>query len=216
MTKEVKILIAITLGTLLLIVGGAFLLSGEKTSTSSKTSVNSDLLLRNDSHSQGPADAKVTIVEFGDFQCPSCAQSFPVLKQIVESYNQKIRFVFRNFPLPQHKNALIAAEAAEAAGEQSKYWDMFDLLYEKQNEWAEESKALEIFTGYAKDIGLDTDKFESEVIDKKYSDWINQDINDATSLGVNSTPTIFINNIKYQGVITVEELKQAIDPLLSQ
>lgn len=156
------------------------------------------LLSNATSHMTGSPTAKVTMVEFGDFQCPACAQVAPQIKQVVEKYQSdpNFNFVFRNFPLPQHKNALASAEAAEAAGAQGKYWEMNYMLYERQSEWDDASNPIDIFVSYAQALGLDTAQFRSEVAAKKYAAVIAADLSDGNRAGVNSTPTLYINGMK--------------------
>lgn len=156
------------------------------------------LLSNASSHMTGNPGAKVTMVEFGDFQCPACAQVYPNIKQIVDKYqsNPNFNFVFRNYPLPQHKNALPSAEAAEAAGAQGKYWEMNHMLYERQAEWDDAANPTDLFVSYAQIIGLDTAKFRAEIVAKKYADVITADLNDGNRAGVNATPTLYINGVK--------------------
>lgn len=217
MTQEAKILFGITAGSILLILGGVFFL-GKSTpqSDSGTTKVSPKLLVRNNSHITGNEKAKVTVVEFGDYECPACGAVYPVTKQLVSKYGTKIRFVFRNFPLPQHPNAQIAAEAAEAAEKQGKFWQMHDLLYEKQQEWAESSSPINFFTTYAKRLGLNIDTFTKDVQNNAYSDIITQDQNDGNTLGVDATPTFYINNEKFTQYPTIGNFENAINPLLKK
>ena len=172
------------------------------------------LLVGEDSHKVTSDSAKVTIVEFGDYQCPACGAAHPIVKQILKDYGEQITFVFRNFPLPMHNNAKISAEAAEAAGAQGKFWEMHDKLYETQNNWAESSKPLDLFVNYAQELGLDVDKFKEDIDGNKYSDRINKDKSDGNTLGVNSTPTFFINGEKLVGAPNFNTLKSKIDSQL--
>jgi protein-disulfide isomerase len=156
-------------------------------------------LVRENSNQKVGTNSKVTIVEFGDFQCPACGAVHPLVKQVVDSNKDNVTFVFRNYPLSQHANAEIAAEAAEAAGAQGKYWEMYDKLFDKQADWSESKKPLEMFVSYAKDLGLDVTKFKQEVEDKKYSAKITGDQADGNVLGVNATPTFYIDGVKFTG-----------------
>lgn len=173
-------------------------------------------LVRDNSHMTGTTTAKVTMVEFGDYQCPACATVNPTLKQIIETYkeNPDFNFVYRNFPLSQHKNAWISAETAEASGEQGKYWEMHDLLYERQNEWAEIGDPLSIFLDYGKQLGLDTAKLKDEIITKKYAEFIQSDLDDANKALVNHTPTVYINAVEETN-LDFQNLKTKIDGLLA-
>ena len=216
MNKEVKIL---GLVAILIIAMGAFL-AFKKGPVRDLPGVplDSQNLMRDNSHMTGKADAKVTLVEFGDFQCPACAAAHPVIKQILEVYNgnPQFNFVFRNFPLSGiHKYAMDSAEAAEAAGRQGKYWEMFSVLYEKQSEWAM-PQALDFFAQYAQELGLDSEKLKQEVRDKKYADIISADYADGSALSVNSTPTFFLNGQPLVGVPKFDDLKKSIDQKLAE
>lgn len=213
MTQEVKIMLGIGAVTLALVVGGTFFFSSsaKKQAAIANAPVDQKLLVNEASHKISAPNAKVTIVEFGDYQCPACAAAEPVLKKILTDYDGKINFVFRNFPLPMHQNAQKAAQAAEAAAAQNKFWQMHDKLYENQTSWSEEKDPQEIFIGYAADLGLDKETFKKDINANKYSGLINADSNDGDKLGVNSTPTFFLNGNKITGVPSYESLKNSID-----
>lgn len=150
-------------------------------------------------HVYGNKSSKVVLIEYGDFQCPGCGGAFPQIKSIKEEYKDKIAFIFRNFPLTTiHPNALAASTAAEAAGLQGKFWEMHDALYESQDAWSgiDASKRTDIFVGYAKDIGLDVEKFKSDLSDPKISAKINRDRAFGRKLAIDSTPTLYINDTK--------------------
>ena len=220
MTKEIKVLLSIGLATVILLVGSIFFLSKSSGSGLSASVTippeQRNLLVRDNSWKTSSASANVTIVEFSDFQCPACGAAFPVVKKIEADYGSKVNFVYRHFPLPQHKNGFKAALAAEAAGEQGKFWEMHDKLFVSQDKWGELDNPGDTFTGYAKDLGLETPKFQQDLNDKKLADKINQDQADGTTLGVNSTPTFFINNQKFPGVLNYEEFKSKIDSELNK
>ena len=210
MSQEAKVLTGIGLVSILLIVGAVIFLS-KSSPTPQNVISDSKLLVKSDSHVLGSNQAKVTIVEFGDYQCPACGAAYPVTKQIIKDYGAKIKFVFRNFPLTQHQNAKVAAEAAEAAGTQGKFWEMHDILYEKQSEWGQSSDPMPFFLDYAKKVGLNVSKFEEDVKGDKFVGKINTDANDGSSLGVNVTPTFFINGEKVEGVLSYSEFKKRIE-----
>lgn len=169
------------------------------------------ILLRENTHLIKAPNAKVTVVEFGDFQCPACAVAYGVVTQIKSEYKDKINFAFREFPLVAHANGRNSAYAAEAAGAQGKFWEMHDKLYENQSEWSDKNDPTEIFASYAKEIGIDVDKFKQDVKNKKYEDQIQVDLNDGNALGVNATPTFFINGKMYTGVLPYEDFKSKIE-----
>src|SRR3989344_7162591 len=155
MTQEIKILLGIGIATLLIMAGGIFFLSKDQASVPEVKPVDMNLLIRENSHQTSSESAKVTLVEFGDYQCPACSIAHFAVKKIINDYPGRVNFVSRQYPLPQHSNAMIAAEVAEAAGDQGKFWKMHDKLYENQDKWSGSSNALDIFIGYAKDLGLD-------------------------------------------------------------
>ncbi len=177
------------------------------------------ILARSDSHMTGSSTAKVTMVEFGDYECPACGAAYPILKQVTDSYqnNPNFNFVFRNFPLPQHQYAKMSAEAAEAAGAQGKYWQMHDMLYAGQGDWdpTKTKDPLSIFAGYAQKIGLDVNKFKADVQANAYQDRINADLADVGKLGLDHTPTIYING-KEQTNVSLAVMKATIDSLIAK
>jgi protein-disulfide isomerase len=158
-----------------------------------------------DDPARGGANAPVTIVEFTDFQCPACAAMHPVLEEVLKSYGDKVRFVVRDFPLNQHENAAKAAEAANAANEQGKFFEYIALLFQRQ-------KALDIpsLKKYASELGLDRTRFDAALDRGKYAAEVQRDIEDGEMYGVGSTPTIFINGVQLK-VLTAEGLRDAID-----
>jgi len=142
----------------------------------------------------GPLDAPVTLEEFGDFECPPCGLLHPVMKTMEKEFGPRLRVVFREFPLvPTHAHALVAARSAEAAGLQGKFWEMHDLLYENQKVWHEQFDARPTFEGYAKQIGLDMDRFRSDLNSQVVEQRIFLDGKRAHDLGVKGTPTVFLN-----------------------
>jgi protein-disulfide isomerase len=145
-------------------------------------------------HVSGPANAPVRLEEFGDFECPPCGIFHPILKQMQEEFGDKLQVTFREFPLvPTHQHALAAASAAEAAGLQGKFWEMHHLLYDHQNEWKKEFNVRPIFEGYAKQIGLDIERYKTDMNGDLVAQRIFADGKRGHSLGVSGTPTVFIN-----------------------
>ena len=145
-------------------------------------------------HVRGPAQAPVTLEEFGDFQCPPCVVISGPLLGIEKDYGPKLRVIFRNFPFPNHQHALEAAYAAEAAGLQGRYWEMHDLLYKEQANWSNAPDAKQLFVSYAKILGLEMDRFETDMAGPTAKARVAADQERGKSLGVNATPSIFINN----------------------
>lgn len=156
-------------------------------------------------HAQGPADAAVTIVEYADYQCPYCGRAHEDLKQAL-AHLKGVRFVFRNFPLMNiHQYAEQAAEAAEAAALQGKFWEMHDILFENQQNL--EGDAL---VAYAEKIGLDVQKFVDDVNAGKTRPKIKADLESGEASGVNGTPAFFINGMRYEGGYTPRELEAVV------
>jgi protein-disulfide isomerase len=145
-------------------------------------------------HVLGPANAPVRLEEFGDFECPPCGLFHPILEQMHEEFGDNLQITFREFPLvPTHQHALAAASAAEAAGLQGKFWEMHDLIYEHQAEWKKQFNVRPIFEGYAKQIGLDVERYKRDMNGDLVAQRIFQDGKRGHSLGVKGTPTVFIN-----------------------
>lgn len=176
-----------------------------------------DQLVTAGSPMTGSASAKVTLVEWGDYECPFCGQEEPVVKQLIATYgkNPDFNFVFRNFPLPQHANARAAAEAAEAAGAQGKYWPMYEALYEHQNDWVNASNPRSFFDTYAKNIGLDVATFDKALDAHTYKPLVDADATAALNLGLDHTPTLFLNGAE-QTDVSLTGLTKAIDTALKQ
>ena len=147
-------------------------------------------------HFQGPVDAPVTLVEYGDYECPHCARALPVIELIQRRLGQRLRFVFRNFPLTEiHPHAEQAAEAAEAAGAREKFWVMHDMIYEHQRDGLE----LRDLGQYAAAVGLDAMAVMQDVSAHLYLPRIREDFMSGVRSGVNGTPTFFINGVRYDG-----------------
>lgn len=149
-------------------------------------------------HVTGSDADKILLIEYGDYQCPSCGGAYPNVKTLLEDY-AGVTFIFRNFPLTSlHPNARAAASAAEAAGLQGKFWEMHDKLYVSQSEWQnlDTSKRTAMFSSYAESLGLDVSKFEADLASKQVSQKINFDTAVGKSVNVNATPTFFLNGDK--------------------
>ncbi len=213
-------------GVLALALGGTALYLSRSTSiTGSNASINvradaaaapSAAADERPPHFKGPVDAAVRLEEFGDFQCPPCGKLHPILQKIEANYGSRIRFSFRQFPLEIHRNAAVAARAAEAAGTQGKFWEMHDLLYEKQDEWKDATDARALFTGYARTLGLDVNRFAGEIDATPSSMRIIVDRRRADTLGVTGTPSVFLNDreVPFASVMNYDTLSAAIEEAL--
>lgn len=154
----------------------------------------------------GPADAKITIVEFSDFQCPYCAAAVPQIHDLLKKYPTQIKLIFKQFPLEEHPQAALAATAAVAAQKQGKFWPMHDALFAHSNNLSR--KAI---LGYAQELGLNVDKLEADMDTTEIRVQVEHDVQDGNDANVQGTPTIFINGQRYNGAITVDALKPILD-----
>lgn len=185
----------------------------QDTSTNSSGIDQADVVTSDDP-SLGPEDAKVTIVEFGDFQCPFCRESFPIVREVLSSYEGQVRYIWRDFPASSvHPQAVLAAVAGECVAEQdeSKFWAFHDQLFINQNDLSQEA-----LTRYAQGIGVDVNDFTECIIEEKYSMEVTLDYNDGIEAGVTGTPTFFINGRRIPGVIPLNVFKDIIDIYLME
>ncbi len=160
---------------------------------------------------KGNASSTVTVVEYSDFQCPSCGQYFPLVEKIFNDYGTHYRFVYRHFPLQQHPNAVPASKASEAAGKQGKFWEMYQLLFTTQADWEGTKDAKAFFLGYAKKLNLDTEKFSTDFDSPEAAKKIDDDYKSGIRAGVNSTPSFYINGKKIVSPQSYDEFKNLID-----
>ncbi len=164
---------------------------------------------------RGNKDAKTILVEYGDFQCPACGAFYPLVKQLEGEYKDKLLFVFRHFPLKQiHANADLAARAAQAAGQQGKFWEMHDMIFENQNVWSNQSKAQDIFVSYAQKIGLEIEHFKKDLDSQEVKTAIDVDYKSGLQSGVDATPTFFLNGKKVKPA-SYEDFKNLLDKALN-
>jgi protein-disulfide isomerase len=158
-------------------------------------------------HVQGDPKAIFTLVEYGDYQCPFCGAAYPEVKRVQKELGSKLRFVFRNFPLTNvHEYAMVAAEMAEAASAQGKFWEMHDFLYEHQGTLRDQGVAL----GYARKLGLDTQKFEREISQHLYQKRIKDDFMGGVKSGVNGTPTFYVNGVRHDGPAEAKAIVESL------
>ncbi len=157
-------------------------------------------------HIQGPATAPVTLVEYADYECPYSHRAYHVIKRLQRELSDQLRFVYRNFPLRDiHPHAQDAAEAAEAAANQGKFWEMHDYLFEHQNDLDDEH-----LRQYAGSLGLDTDRFNQDMAQHRYAGRIEDDLLGGAQSGVSATPTFFVNGVRYEGRADMESLRGTI------
>lgn len=165
-----------------------------------------------DDHIRGPQSAKAVIIEYSDFQCPACGAYYPIIKSLEKSYGDKIAIVYRNYPLTTlHQYAQLAAQAAEAAQLQGKYWEMHDLLFERQDSWSKGSNVKQTFTDYAKELGLDTKKFGDDIDSSTVKDRVNRDVTSGNLVAITGTPTFFLNGKKLTNPGSEDAFRKLID-----
>ncbi|HEU0165782.1 MAG TPA: thioredoxin domain-containing protein [Thermomicrobiales bacterium] len=158
-------------------------------------------------HASGPVDAPVTLVEYGDYQCPYCGRAYPIVKAVQEALGDNLRFIFRNFPITtSHEHAQHAAEVAEAAAAQGKFWEMHDLLFENQDALDDDH-----LRGLAQQLGLDLARFEADMTGHHFAERVREDFMSGVRSGVNGTPTFFINGARFDGSWEQESLTAALE-----
>lgn len=186
----------VTLMAIIAVLGGIFFLNREEAGAPDN---GGDNTVQTSNHTQGEGTAGVTLVEYGDFQCPACGAYYPIVKGVKAKYGDKITFQFRHFPLSQsHPNAFAAHRAAEAAGLQGKFFEMHDLLYERQQAWSAVNNPVDTLNTYAEELGLDVEKFKQDFSSAAVNATINADIRAGQEVGANSTPTFVLNGDKIE------------------
>lgn len=165
---------------------------------------------------RGASEAPATLIEYTDFQCPACGAYYPIVEQLSKEFEGKLKFVVRHYPLIQiHPNALGGARAAEAAGRQGKFWDMYNLLYTNQTEWSLADDPMKsILPAYAGQIGLDVEQFRKDMADVTIDDKINHDRETGNELKITGTPSFFLNGKKLENPKSLEEFQKAVAGVL--
>lgn len=210
--------VGITVGVVLVVaisIVGLIKLAGSSGSSSS-SGINVPPISKNDI-TRGDSKSKITLIEYSDFQCPACAAYHPLVKQLWSEFGDKIYFTYRFFPLTNiHKNAVISAQAAYAAKLQGKFWEMHDMLFETQTSWAESGSAADTFTAYAKKLNLDVNKFQKDMNSDEAKNYVANSQNQASSIGINSTPTFFINGQQITNPRNYNDFKKIIQDELNK
>lgn len=202
----------IILAVVVLGMGALFVATKPEGSTDS--TFNGDAAaLQEDDHVRGNRDAKVVLIEYADLQCPACGSFYPVLKTLEEEFSEDVAFVFRHFPLISiHPNAFSAARAAEAAGKQGKFWEMHDLLFERQNDWGQiTTNQQSLFEQYANDLDLNMETFKTDFAGTAVADRINRDVESGTQFEVRSTPTFVLNGEKIENPSGLEAFRKLLE-----
>lgn len=161
---------------------------------------------------KGNRNAEVVITEYSDFQCPACAFYQPVVKEIINEFGDQVALVYRHFPLPMHRHAIFMAQAAEAAGQQGKFFEMHDLIFENQSSWTNSSASAvrEVVERYATELGLDIEKFKTDLDSETIAEKIEKDLDDALASDISYTPTLFINGELITNPNSYSEFRQLI------
>lgn len=208
--------ILIITGVVIAAAGAAyFATSGGGTSSDGTTASVIDAASATD-HVKGNPTAKVVLVEYSDFQCPACGAYYPLVRRIADDYANDIAFVYRHFPLQQHPNAIPAAQAAEAAALQGKFWEMHNMLFEHQDAWAGAANPADIFRGYARELGLTEEQFRKDYDADAGRDRAKEDFQGGLGAGVNATPTFFLNGTKIENPRSYEEFKTVLDAAIAK
>ena len=224
MSSQAKMSAAVV-GALVVVLGGLLAVSAAGTGTPSAPSGTRDaprpdrqaeLLVRPDSHILGPeGDSDVTFVEFLDFECEGCLAAYPAVEDLRAQYRGRVTFVARYFPMPGHFNAERAARAVEAAALQGKFEEMYHRMYQTQKQWGEQQKPMDdLFLSFAEDIGLDLPRFDADFRDPATARRVEADVAEGTALGVQGTPTFFVDGQQLQPR-SYEDLTNAIDEALA-
>ena len=167
-------------------------------------------------HKTGEGTSGVTLIEYGDFECPACKQYFPLVEAVKQKYGDQITFQFRHFPLTQiHKNALSSARAAEAAAKQGKFWEMYAILYERQDIWKNSTNATSEFENYAQELSLDVEKFKEDLRSEEVNDLVQADLNEAQKLELSSTPSFVLNGEKIENPRSADDFYRVIDEAIA-
>jgi protein-disulfide isomerase len=210
MPKLMKPIIVIVLAVGVAAGAAVFLSRGtDKPAENSPTASHVDI---KGGHIRGPENAPVTLVEFGDYECPSCGAYHPFVKEILTRYPDKVRLEFHHFPLVGvHANAMLGAMAAEAAGEQGKFWEMHDALFENQPMWGESRNPEPVLISIASRIGLDVNRFMQQLRNPALQDRILKDVTKGNELKIEETPTFFVNGDRAHLKLSVEDFASTIE-----
>ena len=202
----------IVIVVLVALAAGAAVLLSRNTDRRPEVSTTPPVDIKGGGHFRGPENAQVTLVEFGDYECPSCGAYHPFVKEILSRYPDKLRLEFHHFPLVGvHANAMIGAMAAEAAGEQNHFWEMHDALFEHQREWGESRNPEPILINLASSIGLDLNRFMQSLRSPALQQRVLQDVSIADKLQLNETPTFLIDGQRVYIKASMEDFVQVVE-----
>lgn len=215
--QNTKLLVFTILGSILLVIGLGWALSWMTGGSAEPIDISDPNTLVKDarnviqpttSATDSAQVAPYTLIEFSDLQCPACAAQAPLVKALLADQGDKITFIYRHFPLLRiHPNSMVAAQAAEAAGEQGKFWEMHDALFATQNQWAKQNDPAEHFRNLARDMGLDLEKFNIDYQNDGIKDRVLQDLRMAEQLKLSGTPTFILNG----EVVSIDQAREIIE-----
>lgn len=208
----------IILTVVILALVGLFIATKPKTDNNAAEFSGDAKQIQSDDHVRNGKDKLVTLIEYGDFQCPTCGAYYPVIKELEASHGEQVSFVFRHFPLITiHPNAFSASRAAEASGRQGKFFEMHDKLYETQQAWGQAtSNQQSLFEGYAESLGLNMDQFKKDYASQEVADRINRDVSSAKQFDATGTPTFVLNGQKIQNPKDAAEFKKVLDDAIKK
>ena len=166
-------------------------------------------------HVRGNPDAPVTLIEYSDFQCPACRSYHPLIERLMTEASTTVRLVYRHFPLPQHQNAELASQASEAAGVQGKFWDMYHLLFENQDDFETIPDGTAVFAGYASKLGLNMEQYARDLASSTLKTHIDAEADEGRTIGIDHTPTFFVNGKVIDNPQSYDEFKAVIDKAAS-
>lgn len=212
--KEIFFWTAVVGGIALVVAGMIYLVSLQRIPSSAEA-LTIDNVVENDDWVLGNRDAKVTLIEYSDLQCPACASYHSVVKQIATDFGDKIAFVYRHFPLPNHQHAKTMARAAEAAGKQGKFWEMHDLIFESQSDWSSKGNVTETVVAFAKQLELDEAKFVADFESGEIETEVNEAVSEGRSIGISYTPTFFINGVRIQNPNSYAEFSTLLNEAIA-
>jgi len=208
--KEIFFWGAIIGGITIVVAGMIYLVSLQRIPSNTEMITIENVVESND-WVLGDRNSKVIITEYSDFQCPACASYNSVIKQITADFGDKIAFVYRHFPLPNHQHAKTMAYAAEAAGKQGKFWEMHDLIFKNQSEWISKSSVTETITEFAKQLSLDEERFAKDIDSDEIKTKINDSVAKGREIGISYTPTFFVNGVRIQNPKSYAEFTAIIN-----
>ncbi|KRF06712.1 disulfide bond formation protein DsbA [Nocardioides sp. Soil777] len=214
---KVAAFVAVALAVVLAALIAVTVRGGEEGPAAADTPEEESALVRSDSHVLGePGEQDVTFVEFLDFECEACGAAFPIVEDLREKYAGEVTFVARYFPLPGHFNAERAARAVESAARQGEFEAMYQKMYETQESWGEAQVPHDdLFRGFAEDIGLDMEQYDADYASPEVKERVQRDVDDGLSLGVQGTPTFFVNGEPFQPE-SVEDFSAVLDEALAE